>query len=186
MPSLRTLGFASSLTQANAVDFCHCVRIDGGAPMGTKRFTDRAVDVVADIDGAGSQTWTSADVNVSAVDQNGTNYLAVSSLSFANLDYTWTSWAQSPGLRDAPVQVWRVWFDAAGAIAGKYPLYIGSIDNQEHGIRSQLALKPFGAPWGRATPWQTLPMIDPVFAKLMPDRTVTIYWGDKANAPVGT
>lgn len=158
--------------QANEIDWSYFVRIDIASPVGTKRWTDRpAGDFTGNVDGS-SQTWTGADLIMGPLDQGDQEM--VSWMDFANLDYTWTSWANSPGLRGATVQVWVAWFDAAGAVAGSYKVYDGRVDNGEYGPRAKMALTPQGRGWSRDVPYAT---IQELGFNLMPAQGITIYWG---------
>lgn len=186
MSSPRTLGFASALTQANEIDVCQFVKVIGSGAIGTRRYHNRRAtfdgnvlteDITASVDG-GSQTWTAADFIVGPISQSDNDPLSVSWMDFANIDYVWTEWAKSPGLRGAQVYIYKGWF-SGGSLSGSYELFRGEIDNQEHGDRSRMALKPFGLLWERSAPWQTLSMIDSMFAKLMPDPSKPIIWGDE-------
>lgn len=181
MPDLRSLGFAASLTQANEADWSYFVKVIGSGAIGTRRFTDRAADVTANVDGS-SQTWTADDVIVSGPSQSEEEILSPAYLDFANLDYTWTNWANTPGLRGASVYIYKGWF-SGGSLSGAYELFRGEIDNQALGERAMLALKPFGLAWERSACWQPLELIDSMFNVLMPDRTKTIHWGPVATPP---
>lgn len=150
---LRDLGAGLvDLLQRNRIDWSYFVRIDLAAPVGTKRFTDRRVSVTEDIDGA-PELWSTADLKVGRMSQGRQGPLTVSSLSFANLDNTWTNWKNQVGLRGASVQVWAGWYTAAGAFEEASLIYEGKIDSQQLGPRSELALKPWRVLWGRRAVW---------------------------------
>lgn len=156
----RNLGtIPTSLPAANDVDWGYFVRLDIGGAVGTKRFTDyRKGDQTLSIDGS-SQLWSAADLRVGSLDQGRQNALSVSSIDFANLPESpetvgqWTTWANTPGLRNVIVYVYVGWFDLAGAFAGSYKIYEGRVDNHDLGRRAMLALKPHIASWSKQAPW---------------------------------
>jgi hypothetical protein len=156
----RNLGtIPTSLPAANDVDWGYFVRLDIGGAVGTKRFTDYwKGDQTLSIDGS-SQLWSAADLRVGSLDQGRQNVLSVSSIDFANLpeppatEGQWTTWANTPGLRNVIVYVYVGWFDLAGAFAGSYKIYEGRVDNHELGRRAMLALKPHIASWSKQAPW---------------------------------
>jgi hypothetical protein len=196
----RNLGsLPLSQVQANEFDWSYFVRIDVASPIGTKRFTDRYcgpttppapsqqsfIDTSArttslSIDGS-TQLWSEDDVVVGGLDQGQQTMLAVSWLSFANLEETpgagpkWTGWANNPGLANAPVKVWHVRFDpATGAFVEKILMYDGKVDNARYGSRAELALR--SAPIRRLVPTATAQLLGA--GPIMPDLHTTIYWGD--------
>lgn len=138
-----------ALIEANEIDWGWFVRVDVASPVGTKRFCDRAADYTGAIE-ATSATWLcGSDLRVGAIDQGREFTLQPSNFSVSNLDYTWSNWAQSPGISDAPVEIYVGWFNADGSLAGAVKLYHGRIDN--HGVlsRAELALKPWVSEWAR-------------------------------------
>lgn len=134
------------LTAATS-DWCYFVKVDMPAPVGVKRFTQFR-DFTGNIDGTVA-TWFNADVRVGRLPQSRANALAVSSLSFANIDYTWTNWAQNYGLRRRNITVYHVRFNADGSLNGEVRMYEGHIDNHSLLTRAEFAIKPFHIPWGR-------------------------------------
>jgi hypothetical protein len=104
--------------QANTIDWGWFVSVDIAAPVGMKRFCNRAVNVTDNIDGS-SQTWTcGVGLEVGNIDQGREFVLNPSTMSVDNINNTWGNWANSPGLRDVPVEIYVVWYDAAGAMTG--------------------------------------------------------------------
>lgn len=166
--------------QSNRIDYSHFVKVAVGGAVGDKYFTDRTAaagteTLTYDIDGLGAVAYTIADLLVGPLDQSEQDTLGVSWLSFANLDYTWTTWANTPGLRNADVEVWRGQFDADGALLGSWKAYVGKIDGHECGDRATLALKPHATPWTRLAPSVTGKNLGA--ANLIPDKSKTIHWG---------
>lgn len=169
------------LTQASVIDWSYAVRLDIAAPVGTVRFTDRHSNFTANVDGT-SQTWVSADMKVGKMPQGRQKPLDVTQLNFANLDYTWTNWANSPGLRKAEVRIWKAWFDPLGLIGlpgayvGPIEVWRGHVDNQELLRRAKLALKPWSAKWARRA-MTAIPGLSPELpAPLMPKEDEEIHW----------
>jgi hypothetical protein len=84
--------------------------------------------------------------------QDGTS---VSWVMFDNLaaennlqDRQFTKWANSPGLRKVPVDVYSVHFNpTTGAYLGSYLLFPGEFDGGEFGPKAQLTLKQRDTPW---------------------------------------
>src|SRR4029077_10401990 len=180
MPVARKTGtVTTALTQQDAVDHSYFVRTDIASPVGTKRWTDRdclgAGSYTGSIDGS-SQTWTEAGLIVGPLDQSDNDTLSVSWLRFWNLDWTWTNWANSPGLRNALVWVYDAWFNTDGSLAGSILIYNGKIDNQELGPEAMLALKPFATPWSKEIPWVTWTNLGA--SPIMPKPNTVIQWGD--------
>jgi len=137
--------------QARQIDWSFFVQIDIAAPVGTVRFTNRKGDFVGELDGSpGSPDWQLADMNVGSLDQGRQSASAVSQIDFANIDFTWTNWANTPGLRGAEVTVWAGWFAADGVtLSGYVKVYAGRIDNHRCGTRAEIALKPGRNKWAR-------------------------------------
>jgi hypothetical protein len=135
--------------QANTIDWGWFVSVDIAAPVGMKRFCNRAVNVTDNIDGS-SQTWTcGVGLEVGNIDQGREFVLNPSTMSVDNINNTWGNWANSPGLRDVPVEIYVVWYDAAGAMTGAVKMWSGRIDEQRHLQRSEFGLKPWRAQWAR-------------------------------------
>lgn len=136
--------------RAGVIDWSWFVRTDIASPVGIKRWTDRGSDVTANIDGT-SQTWTSGvGLQVGNIDQGREFVLNPSTISFANLNWTWSGWANSPGLRDADVYIYVVWYDTTtGAMSGAVRMWTGRIEEQSHLDRSEFGLKPWRAQWAR-------------------------------------
>lgn len=183
---LRSLPFSASLTQANDIIHYAFVRVDVASPIGTKRFTDMPGGLTANIDGAGSLPWSEDAVMAGALDQSDQDTMKVSWLKFANLPESpatvgkWTTWANSPGLRNAPIFVYDAWFNinadlSIGSLAGALLLYQGKIDNHELLEVATLALKPFATPWTREVPWVT--GLNLGAAALLPKQDTTVQWG---------
>lgn len=163
---------------ANTVDWSYFLRVDIDAPVGTVRYTDRLASFTGNIDGS-SETWTAGKgLKVGKLDQGRQFVLTPSTFSVANLDYVWSNYANSPGIRDATVQIWAGWFSAAGVLTDKVKLYYGKIDNHRMGKRAEIALKPWRALWARrcVTPIPILSSLLP--AALAPEDGTIIYWGD--------
>lgn len=144
--------------------------------VGVQRYTDSSDDYTGDIDGS-SQTWTAWDLSVGNLDQGSQSAVSVSWIEVANLDETFSTWANSPGLRNADVEVWYAQFDVAtDALVDSVPMYVGRIDNHRIGPRAYLALKPGRSTWARST-FTAVPGQSPLLpAPLMPKDGVTIYW----------
>lgn len=135
--------------QANVSDWAYFVRVDLPAPVGTKRFTDWwSGDFTGNIDGVVA-TWTATDVVVGRVGQGKQGPLVVSSLDFANLNYTWTNWVNSPGLRGVAVTVYHVRLNADQSLNGAIEMYPGTIDSHKVLARAELALTPGHASWSK-------------------------------------
>lgn len=174
----RSLPFSTSLTQANVIDRSYFARIDIGGAVGTKRFTERSLpggSASLNIEGT-TQTWTEAGLTVGPLDQSDHDISSVSWLKFSNLDGQWTTWGNTPGLRNAPVLVYDAWFNTDGSLAGSFLVYQGKVDNQELGDVAMLALKPFATPWAREVPWATA--LNLGAAPIMPRPNTVIQWGD--------
>lgn len=135
--------------RANRIDWNWYVRIDVPAPVGTKRFSDGARNYTANIDGAAATWICGAGLQVGTIDQGRDFVLKPTTISFANINNTWSNWANSPGLRDADVYVYVVWYSGSGAISGAVLLWSGRIEEQSHLNRSEFALKPWRAQWAR-------------------------------------
>lgn len=177
--SERSTGGSTSTFDATRIQWCYCIRIDMPSPVGTKRFTDGgpAGDVVDNIDGTGSQTWSQTIVETGDLSQ-GQQVLAVSNLAFANLDGQWATWNKTVRLINTPVSIWTVFFDPdSHAIANIYKSYEGRIDNRQIGDYAELVLKPHHAEWTREMPTAT-PM-ELGASELMPDPATPPYFGDQ-------
>ena len=146
--------------QASEIDWSYFVRFDFPGVTGTKRFTDRYLgDYTGNIDGAGSLVWTYSGFDVGPLDNASNNPTSVSWLKFWNLDSppTWTTLANSPGLRNVPVQVWVAWFDTStGALVNSYVVYKGTVDDHVISASAQLTIKPGVTPWARMLPAQII------------------------------
>lgn len=162
--------------QSNTVDWFYFVKIEIASPVGTKRFTNRHTDYTGDIDGS-SQTWVAEDMQCGGFGQGKQGALRVAKLSFANLDYTWTNWANSPGLRKTNVSVWRGEFNPAdGLLDDAILIYVGTIDSHQCGERANLAIKPWRSTWGRKVV-TAIPGLSPLLpAPLMPKDGELIRW----------
>jgi hypothetical protein len=186
MGSERNLGTVPTADTAKPnIDYSHFVRVDLPAPVGTKRWTDRRVGtgVSLSIDGS-SQTWTQSDVIVGLLDQGTQDLGTVSQVSFANLDYTWTNWANTVwtngtvGLKGVLVHVWWGWFDwQSGTFTGAPKVYKGKIDRQEHLQRSTLALT--AGTRQRMSCYMTAKTLGA--ASIMPPPGVTIYLDNQSR-----
>jgi hypothetical protein len=137
--------------QARNIDWSYFVEIDIKAPVGLVRFTNRKRDFVGELSGdlvPGNPDWILSNMNVGSLDQGRQSASSVSQIDFANLDWTWTNWANTPGLRKSEIRVWVGWFNADGAtLSGYFLHYAGRIDNHRCGVRAELALKPGRAKW---------------------------------------
>jgi hypothetical protein len=127
-------GILPSQLAANVIDWCHAISVEIPT-VGTVRMTDRVNSFTASVDGS-PQLWTATDVKVGNLDQGRQTAMSVSYLSIANLDYVWTTWGNVPGLRDAVVHIWEVWFDSTGVYAGAVLKYEGQIDSHSLGLFS--------------------------------------------------
>lgn len=139
--------------QARNIDWSWFVEIVLADPVGAVRFTNRKQTFSGELDGSivfGSPDWILANMNVGSLDQGRQSASAVSQIDFANIDFTWTTWANTPGLKDADVAVWAGWFAADGvSLSGYVKYYSGRIDNYRCGVRAELALKPGRSKWAR-------------------------------------
>lgn len=175
----RNTSGPTSTFDAAELSWCYCVRLDLGSPAGTVRYTDGGPsgDITDNIDGT-SQTWARWPMRMGDLDQGDQDVLSVSRVFLGNNNDppTFSGWAKTPGFRNAAVQIWRVYFDSAGARVNKYKEYEGSIDNQVIGVWAELVLKPHHTPWSREAPWLTPPQLGA--ADLMPDPSVPVYYGD--------
>jgi hypothetical protein len=167
-------GILPSQLAANVIDWCHAISVEIPT-VGTVRMTDRVNSFTASVDGS-PQLWTATDVKVGNLDQGRQTAMSVSYLSIANLDYVWTTWGNVPGLRDAVVHIWEVWFDSTGAYAGAVLKYEGQIDSHSLGNRANLALKPWKAHWNRRVMTQVPGLSSELPAPLMPADDAVIYW----------
>jgi hypothetical protein len=167
----------TSALEANVIRWQWFVKMQIAAPVGTKRFTDAEDDLTIDVDGS-SQTWTATDLQVGNLDQGKQFFLNPSTISFGNLDTppTWSTWANSPGLRNATVEVWAGWWTTAGVYSDAVKLYHGKVDNHRPGNRCEIALKPWHSLWARDCPTHIPGLSDLLPAALMPKYGETIYW----------
>lgn len=162
----RTLGFPAALLDASQIDRAYFVRIDLGGTVGTKRYHDSALrsDLPLTIDGA-LQTWSKYDVVVGHLAQGRHDALTVSWIDFANIAQNpatgkrwFNEWAESPGLREKRVWVYRGWWDLAGVYKGSYLEYAGKIANYELLNRARLALSPLRIGSKRGPTWVPNPV----------------------------
>jgi hypothetical protein len=185
----RTLSGATiALIKTNQVNWYAFVVVT--LPTGTQRFTNMpggaAGSVALNIDGSGVQTWTEADLILGGIDQGSIDSLSVSFLNFANIDNTWSVWANTVwgdgtvGLRWKAVQVWIGILKADGTLQEAYEAYVGLFDNQRILQRAELSLVPHVPPWTRDDPYLTV--YDLGMKDLMPDPTKPIYWGGNDTA----
>jgi hypothetical protein len=156
--STRNLGgITTANLQTSIKCLVHFIRFDIGGGVGAKRFViDSSDDLTLNVDGTGAQVWKAADIILGPMNQNMQRMLSVSSLSIANIDWTWTTWVNTAGtnsLRGTPVQVWRAQYDVNGTLWGSYPLYQGRLDNGDYGARANVACIPYTITWGRTWPW---------------------------------
>lgn len=148
MTATRNLGGVQVATiAANVVDWSLFVRIDFPSPTGTQRFTDRPGGFTGNIDGS-SQAWTEKSFVLGAANQSRQDVLSVSWLEFDNLDYTFQSWANTPGLRDVVVKVYAGWFNG-GSLEGAYAIYEGRFDDAEISQKAKITLKPHVTTWAQ-------------------------------------
>lgn len=162
--------------QAGIIDWSYFVRVDVPAPVGITRWTDRAASFTGNVDGAGAQTWTAGNgLQIGDVQQGRELILNPTWFSLANLNYTWTNWANSPGLSNAAALIYVGWFGAAGALTGGVKLYEGVIGYHRMLSRAEISLNP-GTAKSRRRCVAHIPGRSPLIpAPLMPDDGVKIY-----------
>jgi len=171
-------GVDQPTASAPTLYWAYFVRIDIAAPVGTKRFSAWHIDITANIDGT-SQLWSSDMMlmNVEGIEQGEKQTLSSASFSVGNAadPPLWSQWAQSPGLRSAAVQIYRVQFNAAGSLVASVKRYDGRVDAQEIDTIAHLFLTPHNRPWSRQAPYAT-----PAFlgaSALFPKPNVNVPFG---------
>lgn len=121
-------------------------------------------------------SWTEIDILVGALDQGSQGPLAVSFVDVVNLDSSgaeiFGGWAKTPGIRNAPVQILHVTFQADGTLAGPVKMYVGQIGRQEHMLRSKMEIQPYVNPYSKNGLWLTVR--DFGCGDFMPDRSVVV------------
>lgn len=151
----RSLGTVTdAIIAANEIEYWNFVSIELASPVGLMRFTDRPYGFTGNIDGT-SQTWNEADLEVGPIFQSRQEVLQVSWMKFANLDYTWTNWGFTPGLRDSKVNIYTGWWNTSTptpVFAGAYKIYEGLVDAVELSAYAQLTLRPHHVPWSYKVP----------------------------------
>jgi hypothetical protein len=145
---MRTLGpITDALLKANEIEIWHFISIHFPSPTGTLRFTDRKFGFVGNVDGT-SQTWNETDFQIGPIFQSRQQVLQVNWIKFANLDFTWTNYAFTPGLSNVLVRIYSAhWNTVTNAYVGSYLLYEGRIDSAELSTVANMALRPHHSPW---------------------------------------
>ena len=123
-------GIASSVFDAAAVQMFDFMRLDLPSPNGIIRLTNYPNGYVGDIDGAGSQTWTHADLTVSSLTWAQQKPQDVSWVDIWNADNVWSTLLLNYDLEFKPVRLWQGWFNpATGAIYGRPQLWAGRTEH---------------------------------------------------------
>lgn len=165
MPSPRDLGTIPVLkTQENVLVEAAFVKIELPSPVGVVRFTNlhcgASGEIDLDIDGA-TETWKEYDVEVGDITESGEDETTLSWLRFANLaafngfdDKQFTKWANSPGLRKVPVDIYLAQFNpATGALLGSFLYFPGEFDGGEFDTYAQIVVKQRDTPWAKIIPY---------------------------------
>jgi hypothetical protein len=131
MASPRALPFPISHLQSGVFDWAWFIRVDFPGAPGTQRLTDYPGGATLNIDGTGSLAWTEAPLVVGPVSQAASRPSTVSWVEFGNLDWGWSSWVQSPGIKTVPFSFYvAVWHPTTAAYGGAY--LISTMEADEH------------------------------------------------------
>lgn len=106
------------------------------------------------IDGA-EATWEAFDYILTGPVQSQASPLDVSTISFQNIDNTWSDHVFVDGVRGAPITVYQAWFDLDGAFVGAMKIFDGRLDDGEIGARAKFSLIPYATPWTTLVPGRT-------------------------------
>jgi hypothetical protein len=142
-------GISETLLRSRNIAFWHFAAITLPSPVGIQRFTNRPTGYTGNIDGS-SQVWAESSLEVGPIHQSRQQTLQVNWIKFINLDYTWTNWAFTPGIRGSLVSIYEAWWDTSTTpftFVESFIGYEGKIDDHELGTRVQLVLRPFHTPW---------------------------------------
>lgn len=117
-------------------------------------FTNRPGGYTGVIGDNSTQVWEEYEISHGPLKQTMQSVLAVVSVTFPNIDFTWTNYAYTQGLRNKQVSIYTAWFDiSTSLIIDSYITYEGRIDDGELDEVARLSLKPFFTPWDQPVPF---------------------------------
>lgn len=152
MASPRPLPFPIANLQSGVFDWAWFVRVDFPGAPGVKRYTDYPSDITLDVDGS-PQLWSEIPLNVGPVNQASSQPTSVAWVEFGNLDWGWSEWVQSPGIKTVPLRFYiGVWHPVTMAYAGAYLLSVMEAD--EHLVTSIIQITlvtPNSIDWGKTS-----------------------------------
>lgn len=187
----------TSDTQRADKSTSYFVRLDLPSPVGTLRYTDRALyaaighpnvdpaagTITLSIDG-GSQAWSQYDIVPVGLDQGTQKVLSLSALNVANVsdangNRKWTSYANSPGIKGSRVRVWKCYFNPdTYAFIEAVLFFDGKIEQGHYGKdRAQLTLIFDSSGHSQQTPYMTAARLGAT--SIMPDPYVSFTWGGR-------
>lgn len=165
MVSPRNLGgISDAATQNNVIQVWDFVQIQIASPVGIQRFTNKPCDssgfISLNLNSSGTANWYEYDVTIGNIseslqDLTTINYIKFGNLSAQNgfLDKQWTKWANSPGLRNATVWIYRAQFDPTTDVyLGSFIRFYGELGGGTFRDEATITVKPKDTPNVKESP----------------------------------
>ncbi len=119
-------------------------------------FLTRAFGLTANLNIDGVEaTWESFDFVLTGPVQSQASPLDVSTISFQNLDNTWSDHVFIDGVRGARITVYQAWFDTSNLFLGAMKVFDGRLDDGEISSRAKFSMIPYATPWTTVVPGRT-------------------------------
>jgi len=142
-------------------------------------YVTRAFKLTANlnIDGTNS-TWTAFDFVLNGPVQSQASPLDVSSISFQNVDNTWSDHVLIDGVRGSRITIYQGWFDDDDNFIGAMKIFDGRLDDGQIGQRAQFSIIPYATPWTTVVPGRTF---TPTCQYVFKDKLTCQYAGSDAS-----